>query len=108
APPALQLPAEVHDIEESLDRPPWLSAVMPGTSLALAQVPLLSVRMYAWTGASTAYPTALQLPDEGHDSDVMVASSVPGALLPAPQVPFAWLSTNASMQQSCPPWLGAW
>ena len=40
SPPALQLPADAHDNEVISTNPPWLRAAVPGTSIALPQVPL--------------------------------------------------------------------
>ena len=39
SPPAVQLPGEVHDTELTCANPVWLSAAVPGTSLAVPQVP---------------------------------------------------------------------
>ena len=42
-PPALQLPADAHDTEVTLAFPPVLRAAVPGTSLAVPQVPFTSL-----------------------------------------------------------------
>jgi hypothetical protein len=56
-PPALQLPAEAHDTEAMNAFPPWLRAVVPGTSSALPQACLLSEPARAPVPA-TALPLA--------------------------------------------------
>jgi len=47
-PPAVQLPAEGHDTEVTAALPPWLRAAVPGTSLAVCQVPWAWLTTNAW------------------------------------------------------------
>ena len=54
---------------------PALIAAMPGTSIALPQVPLLSLATNARErpALSSRSPPAEQVPDEGHDTEVTTA-----------------------------------
>jgi hypothetical protein len=69
SPPALQLPAEAHEIESISAEPPGFRAAVPGTSSAFPQVPLLSSTTKAWSlsESSEYHPPALQLPADGHE-----------------------------------------
>jgi hypothetical protein len=67
---------------------------MPGTLMAVCQVPLTWLTTNAWD------PPALQLPAEAHDTEVMAAvprAAVPGTSMAVCQVPLTWLTTNAWM-----------
>src|SRR5690349_8375541 len=48
SPPALQLPADAHDTEARSAPPPLLSAAVPGTLMAVPQVPLAWLTTNAW------------------------------------------------------------
>src|SRR5215472_30784 len=103
SPPAPQLPADAHDTEAIPAFPPWLRAAVPGTSMALPQVPLTWLTTNAWMRAEVcAYsPPAPQLPADAHDTVVISANppwlraAVPGTSMALPQVPLTWLTTNA-------------
>src|SRR6516225_3769302 len=95
-PSALQFPAERHDTEVTAAPltpapPPWLRAPLPGTSLAVAQVPPVWVTANAsWrklAPPAVYHPPALQLPADAHDTEVTLAfppalsAAVPGTSL---------------------------
>ena len=98
-PSAAQLPAEGHDTEPASELWP---PPTPGITCAGLQVPPFSSATNA-TGRPGApkYPTALQLPAEGHDTDrasaftfvALVSKARPWAL---PQVPPFSSATNGS------------
>ena len=72
-PPALQLPAEAHDTDWTVrEFPPGLRAAVPGTSMAVCQVPFtsLTTKRHAASDELSVYdPPALQLPAEAHDTE---------------------------------------
>jgi len=101
-PPALQLPAVLHDNETtSLKMDPVVRAAMPGTGTALCQVPFTSLT----TNGSESdelpryHPPALQLPAEAHDTELTctlspkLRAAVPGISMALCQVPFTSLTT---------------
>ncbi len=95
------MPADPHDTE-TIHAPPLLRIAVPGTSMALRQVPFTWLTTNAWPlqELSTYCPPALQLPADAHDTEMTDASpctlraAVPGTSMAVRQVPFTWLSTN--------------
>ena len=73
-PAAAQLPADAHESEVTEASPPTLSEAVPGTFLALPQVPAVSSTTNAWVRPelSSYDPPAAQLPADhaGERADV--------------------------------------
>src|SRR6266851_1528696 len=98
---ALQLPAGAHDIALIAASPPWLRAVMPGTSMAVRQIPFTSLTTNGWESDPLPmyHPPALQLPAEAHDTELTptlspkLRAAVPGISMASCQVPFTSLTT---------------
>src|SRR5690242_13492003 len=75
--------------------PPWLRAAVPGSSLAVPQVPFRSPATNACSRPEpSAYPPpAAQLPADAHDTELATApppalrAAVPGTSCAVPQVP---------------------
>src|SRR5689334_8478813 len=94
-PPAAPLPATAHDTHMTAAAPPWLRAAVPGSSLAVPQVPFRSPATNACSRPEpSAYPPpAAQLPADAHDTELATApppalrAAVPGTSCAVPQVP---------------------
>jgi hypothetical protein len=92
------LPADAHDTDPAAFRP---LAVVPGTAVALPQVPFFSLATSGPEDASLVIlpenPAAAQLPAETHETDPKVAgSNPPGTSIAVPHEPLFSLTTNAS------------
>src|SRR5215471_6099370 len=113
-PPALQLPARAHDTELIWAYPPWLRATLPGTSMAVPQVPftLLTTNACGMPELSSSTPPALHLPGEAHDTERVVVKgkfglslAVPGTCSAVPHVPpgTAWAAAARRGPAAAPP-----
>ena len=87
----------------TLAAPPVLRVAVPGTSMALPQMPFVSLatKAWEWPEPSMYVPPAAQLPAVAHETDCTFAVppvlriAVPGTLIALPQVPLVWSMTNA-------------
>src|SRR5271170_4704685 len=98
-PPVTQLPGDPHDTDTAAFR---ALAAVPGTEIALPQVPFFSLTTSGPKAASVLalpeYPAAAQLPAEAHETDAKVVvpkAADPGTWIAVPQEPWFSLTTNA-------------
>src|SRR5438309_676096 len=70
-PPAVQLPAEAHGTECTPAMPRVLRVDVPGPSIAVPQLPLVSSTTYAWlcSEPSPYVPIAVQLTAVAHETE---------------------------------------